>query len=159
MNTVKLFNRFNKSWSFTLDIVKRRVASYYRERIFNVCKNDLFVFKLELYDLKQLTNTLKIRILSETSILYLIRYASVILIVGPVCQDVCKQANIVGRKKWHRAGSNQHCSTISRSSFRRSTICAIVPIRSTGFNLAKYRRWINIKRGCALRKRRCVILV
>ena len=32
--------------------------------------------------LKQLTDTLKIRILSETSILYLIRYASVILIVG-----------------------------------------------------------------------------
>ena len=32
--------------------------------------------------LKQLTNTLKIRILSETSILYLIRYASIILIVG-----------------------------------------------------------------------------
>ena len=32
--------------------------------------------------LKQLTNTLKIRILSETSILYLIRYASIILTVG-----------------------------------------------------------------------------
>ena len=32
--------------------------------------------------LKQVTNTLKIRILSETSILYLIRYASIILIVG-----------------------------------------------------------------------------
>ena len=32
--------------------------------------------------LKQITNTLKIRLLSETSILYLIRYASTILIVG-----------------------------------------------------------------------------
>ena len=32
--------------------------------------------------LKQLTNTLKIRILSQTSILFLIRYASVIIIVG-----------------------------------------------------------------------------
>ena len=32
--------------------------------------------------LKQLTNTLKIRILSETSILYLIRYATIILIGG-----------------------------------------------------------------------------
>ena len=32
--------------------------------------------------LKQLTNTLKIRILSETSILYLICYASIILIGG-----------------------------------------------------------------------------
>ena len=31
---------------------------------------------------KQLTNTLKIRILPETSILYLIRYASIILTVG-----------------------------------------------------------------------------
>ena len=31
---------------------------------------------------KQLTNTLKIRLLPETSILYLIRYASIILIVG-----------------------------------------------------------------------------
>ena len=39
-------------------------------------------FKLDLYDLKQLTNTLKIRIMSETSILYLILYASIILIVG-----------------------------------------------------------------------------
>ena len=40
----------------------------------------------------------------------------------------------------------------SRSSFRRSTICAITPIRSTGFSFAKYRQWINIKRGCALQK-------
>ena len=32
--------------------------------------------------LKQLTNTLKIRSMSETSIPYLIRYASIILIVG-----------------------------------------------------------------------------
>ena len=32
--------------------------------------------------LKQLTNTLKIRNLSETSILYLIRYVSIILTVG-----------------------------------------------------------------------------
>ena len=32
--------------------------------------------------LKQLTNTLKIRILPEFSILFLIRYASIILIVG-----------------------------------------------------------------------------
>ena len=35
-------------------------------------------FKLDLYDKKQPTNILKIRILSETSILYLIRHASVI---------------------------------------------------------------------------------
>ena len=41
-----------------------------------------FVLKLDLYELKQLTHNLKIRILSETSILYLIRYASVIQIVG-----------------------------------------------------------------------------
>ena len=32
--------------------------------------------------LKQLTNALKIRLLSKTSTLYLIRYASVIVIVG-----------------------------------------------------------------------------
>ena len=38
--------------------------------------------KAGILRLKQLTNTLKIRILSETSILYLIRYASVISNVG-----------------------------------------------------------------------------
>ena len=38
----------------------------------------------------------------------------------------------------------------SRSSFRRSTICAITPIRSTGFNLAKCSQWINVTPGCAL---------
>ena len=39
-------------------------------------------FKAGPLRFKQLTNTLKIRILSETSILYLIRYASIILTVG-----------------------------------------------------------------------------
>ena len=43
---------------------------------------DDMALKLDPYDKKQPTNTLKIRILSETSILYLIRHASVILIVG-----------------------------------------------------------------------------
>ena len=38
--------------------------------------------KLNLYDKKQPTNKLKIRILSQTSIPYLIGHASVILIVG-----------------------------------------------------------------------------
>ena len=38
--------------------------------------------KLDLYDKNNLQNYLKIRILSETSILYLIRLASFILIVG-----------------------------------------------------------------------------
>ena len=38
----------------------------------------------------------------------------------------------------------------SRSSFRCSTICAIPPIRSTGFNLAKCSQWINVTLGCAL---------
>ena len=42
----------------------------------------LILFKTGPLRLKQLTNTLKIRILSETSILYLIRYASIILTVG-----------------------------------------------------------------------------
>ena len=41
-----------------------------------------YAFKAGPLRLKQLINTLKIRILSQTSILYLIRYASVILIVG-----------------------------------------------------------------------------
>ena len=27
------------------------------------------------------------------------------------------------------------------------------------YNVAKYRQWINIKRGCALRKRGCVMLI
>ena len=43
----------------------------------------IFSVKAGPLRLKQLANTLKIRILSETSILYLIRYASIILIVGP----------------------------------------------------------------------------
>ena len=38
--------------------------------------------KLDLYDKKQPTNKLKVRILSETSIPYLIRHASFILIVS-----------------------------------------------------------------------------
>ena len=38
--------------------------------------------KLDLCDKKQPTNNLKLRILSETSIPYLIRHASFILIVG-----------------------------------------------------------------------------
>ena len=87
--------------------------------------------------LKQLTNTLKIRILSETSILYLIRYASIILTVGlclwrrmPTSSHCWKKNSGVQRA---RSSFVEH----SRSSFRRSTICAIVPIRSTGFNLAK----------------------
>ena len=41
-----------------------------------------FILKSGPLRLKQHTNTLKIRILSENSIPYLIRYASIILIVG-----------------------------------------------------------------------------
>ena len=44
-----------------------------------------FMFRLDKagpLQLKQLTNTLKIKILSETSTLYSIRYASIIVIVG-----------------------------------------------------------------------------
>ena len=58
------------------------------------CKMDL---KLDLYDKKQPTNKLKIKILSETSILYLIRHAPVILTVG-LHLRMCQQANIAGRK-------------------------------------------------------------
>ena len=64
-----IYNRFTYLWRFT------RVPSVLKS-------TDLSVFKAGPVRLKQLTNTLKIRILSETSILYLIRYASVILIVG-----------------------------------------------------------------------------
>ena len=39
--------------------------------------------KLDLYDKNNLQNILKIRILYEISILYLIRHALVILIAGP----------------------------------------------------------------------------
>ena len=45
-------------------------------------KSPLSLLKAGPLRLKQLTNTLKIRILSETSILYLIRYTSIIIIVG-----------------------------------------------------------------------------
>ena len=41
-------------------------------------QNAIKCLKLDLYDKKQPTNILKIRILSETSILFLIRHASVI---------------------------------------------------------------------------------
>ena len=49
-----------------------------------VLKLDLRIssLKLNLYDKKQSTNKQKIRILSQTSIPFLIRHASVILIVG-----------------------------------------------------------------------------
>ena len=43
---------------------------------------NLTLLKLDLCDKKQPTIKLKIRILSETSISYLIRHASFILIVG-----------------------------------------------------------------------------
>ena len=57
------------------------------------------LLKLDLYDKKQPTNKLKIRILSETSILYLIRHASVILTVGlHLLRRICQQSNLVGRK-------------------------------------------------------------
>ena len=42
----------------------------------------MIMFKAGPLRLKQLTNALKKRILSETSILYSIRYASIILIEG-----------------------------------------------------------------------------
>ena len=42
----------------------------------------MIALKLDLYDKKKPTTKLKIRILSQTSILYLIRHDSVILIVG-----------------------------------------------------------------------------
>ena len=53
--------------------------------------------KLHLYD--KPTNKLTIRILSQTSILYLIRHVSVILMVGlHLLRPWCQQRNIVGRK-------------------------------------------------------------
>ena len=117
------------------------------------------LFKAGPLRLKQLTNTLKIRILSETSILYLIRYASIILIVGLhlyrriLTSEHCWKKNSGIERA--RTSIVQH----SRSSFRRSTICAIASIRNTGYYLAKCRQLINIKRGCAMRKRGCVILI
>ena len=54
----------------------------YGENTKSMVKNNaLLNLKLDLYD-KKTTNKLKVRILSETSKLYLIRHSSVILIVG-----------------------------------------------------------------------------
>ena len=55
---------------------------YYGDIVSRKLVSRVGVIKAGPLRLKQLTNTLKIRILSETSILYLIRYASIILIVG-----------------------------------------------------------------------------
>ena len=52
-----------------------------KSRAIDVHKGKFFRLKLDLYE-KTTLNKLKIRILSETSILYLIRHASFILIVG-----------------------------------------------------------------------------
>ena len=46
------------------------------------------VLKLDLCDKEQPTIKLQIRFLSQTSIPYLIRHASVILIVGLTCKDL-----------------------------------------------------------------------
>ena len=80
--------------------------------------------------LKRLTNTctLKIRIFSEPSILYLIHYASVILIVG--LRQLRRMPTIVGRKI---SGSNQQ-SLDHWSNALPTELCPW--IRSTGFNLA-----------------------
>ena len=100
--------------------------------------------KLDLYDKNNLQNTLKIRILPETSILYLICYASIILIVGLYLRRRMQTSKHCWKKnsdvQWSRTSIVQH----SRSSFRRSTICAITPIRSTGLNLAKCSQWIKM---------------
>ena len=59
------------------------LISYMRRILFRHIKSAVAcAFCLLLVAHQAHTNTLKIRILSETSILYLIRYASVILIVG-----------------------------------------------------------------------------
>ena len=50
--------------------------------VYTLAMNLNYFLKLDLYDKKQPTNKLKIRILSETSIPYLIRHASFILIVS-----------------------------------------------------------------------------
>ena len=102
--------------------------------------------------LKQLTNTLKIRILSQTTLLYLIRNASVILIVGLHLQIRMPTSQLC----WKKSSGDQRARTrsleirISRSLLQRSAYWAISPIRSTVFNLAKYRQRINITRGCAM---------
>ena len=45
--------------------------------------------------------------------------------------------------------------TISRSPFQCSTNWFISAIRSTVFNLAKYRQWVNITRSCAKNVSNC----
>ena len=108
-------------------------------------------FKAGSLRLKQVTNTLKIRILSQTTLLYLIRNASVILNVGlrlqrhmPTSEHCWKKSSGV---QWVRTGSLE--IRISRSLLQRSAYWAVSPIRSTGFTLAKYRQSINMTRGCA----------
>ena len=96
---------------------------------FHISGNAFTSLKLDLYDKKQLANTLKIRILPKTSILYLIRYASIILIVGLHLQRRMPTSNHCWRKIVAYSGLGTSIVQHSRSSFRCSIICDITPIR------------------------------
>ena len=63
---------------------------------------------------------------------------------------------LLEEKHWRTAGSNQQ-SLDHRPNALPTEMCQ--PIRSTGFNLAKYRQWIYITRCCTMRKRGSVILL
>ena len=69
------------------------------KNLFCVVFKSVYSLKLDLCDKKQPTNKLKIRILSETSIPYLIRHASFILIVGSLHE---KMAMPTGEHWWKK---------------------------------------------------------
>ena len=72
---------YARRWAKKEDVEVDSLLNWIKS-IADVLKRRIRRLKAGPLRLKQLTNTLKIRILSETSILYLIRYASIILIVG-----------------------------------------------------------------------------
>ena len=73
------------------------------------------------------TNKLKIRILSETSLLYLIRRASFILIVSlHLKRCIRQQANIVGRKKGAHSGLEPAAFGLQASAWNLNIYCTVL---------------------------------
>ena len=77
MGLILVFGRKMSPFSILRHALKNDEKLYERLLIL-IMRHLSYGLKLDLYDKKQPANILKIRILSETSILYLIRHASVI---------------------------------------------------------------------------------
>ena len=88
-------NKFQKGMSvFCHKLTNRIRNSFVICKLYTFIYNEIHcvVFKAGPIRFNQLTKKLKIRILSETSILYLIRHASDVLIVG---MSNCRKTNML----------------------------------------------------------------